>query len=41
MGEITVPKLLVTDPFAQQGLEIHERPGVARPPRTRLGEAAS
>jgi hypothetical protein len=35
MGEIAVPKLLVTDRFALRGFEIHEQPGA------QLGEAAS
>jgi hypothetical protein len=41
MGETTVPKLLVTDRFALQGLEIHDQPGLTRPLGMRLSEAAS
>jgi hypothetical protein len=41
MGEVTVPKLLVTDRFALRGLETHDQPGVARPLAARLGEVAS
>ena len=41
MGEIAVPKLLVTDGFALQGLESHDQPGLAGPLGRRLGEVAS
>ena len=36
-----MPKLLVTDRFALQGIEISDQPGVAKPLGTWLGEAAS